>query len=127
MTDEIDVEEYRWIQADEMMEIGRDGLQERVRQRAIAYGWKFFHTWNSQKSAAGFPDCEMVRPPYMIKVELKRQHEEPTPDQQGWLDAYAEIERAIKAAGYRGAWPYLRVRVWRPMDLLDGTIDKELE
>lgn len=55
-----------------------------------------------QRNAPGFPDLLLVRRPRVIWVELKREGEEPAPEQVGWLEE-------LKACGQQ-------VYVWRPSD-----------
>ena len=59
----------------------------------------------------GWPDLALFGRSILF-AELKRQSESPTPEQRrvGWI---------IQQAGGRWTW-------WRPSDLLDGTIAKEL-
>ena len=61
--------------------------QEGVRQHALLRGWLFFHPWSAKHSAAGYPDCTMVRRSRLIFAELKRVGEVPTPEQVVWLEA----------------------------------------
>ena len=107
------LEAYRAAAASEASE---KQLQEWVRQAAIARRWLFYHPWISKKSAAGFPDCTMVRmeDSRVIFAELKRMGEEPTVAQREWLQAFGEI-------------PGVEVYVWRPIDWIDGTIEAVLQ
>lgn len=106
-------------------------LQARVEQMAKATGWLFYHTHRSDRSPAGFPDCVMVRRGRLIFAELKRQakHAKPSPAQQEWLiklgDVRAAIEPFLLRAGGCAPRP-LEVFLWRPIDLLDGTIERAL-
>jgi hypothetical protein len=65
--------------------------------------WLSYHTYNSKRSAAGFPDLTLVRGPELVFAELKTERGKVKPEQQGWLDALAAT----------GADVY----VWRPSDL----------
>lgn len=65
-------------------------------------GWLVYHTWNSRKSAAGFPDLVLLRNGVLIVAELKVGANTVSPAQQQWLDAFA-------AAG-------IAALVWRPED-----------
>ena len=65
-------------------------FQAQVVQYARLMGWKVFHPWISIKSAAGFPDLVLVRPPRLVFAELKRDGKEPTPAQVEWLNALQE-------------------------------------
>lgn len=52
----------------------------------------------------GWPDLFLVRDEDLVIAELKRDGEEPTPEQRGWLRAFAAVRR-------------VRVEVWRPRDV----------
>ncbi|RAX51284.1 VRR-NUC domain-containing protein [Arthrobacter sp. AQ5-05] len=91
-------------------------FQTRVIQLAKFHGFELvYHTWNSQRSAPGFPDLVMVssRDKRILYRELKRTVGKVTPDQQAWLDA-------LTACGQDAG-------VWRPADLLSGRIVAELK
>lgn len=63
----------------------------------------YYHTWNSQHSAPGWPDYVIVGPSGVIYVELKSQNGRVTKNQDEWL-------RILADAGQE-------VHVWRPSDL----------
>jgi hypothetical protein len=88
-------------------------LQEHLRVLSEALGWLYYHTWRSVHSAAGYPDTTLVRGHRLAFAELKREGEQPTEAQETWL------------SGLRKA--SVEVYVWRPTDLLDGTIRRVLE
>lgn len=104
-------QEYRAIVARDMLEAD---LQARIIRLAKITGWRYYHTHNSRRSVSGFPDLVLVHATQrrILYRELKRQKEKPTPAQLEWLD-----DLSIAGAD---------VGVWRPMDLLDGTIAVEL-
>ncbi|MDI3331425.1 MAG: VRR-NUC domain-containing protein [Micrococcus sp.] len=104
------VEEYRTILAKGMSE---DSFQDEVIRLAKIHGWKYYHTHDSRRSVAGFPDLVLVHPSRgVLWRELKKWNGRVSKEQQEWLDRLAD---AGEDAG-----------VWRPMDWLDGTIEKEL-
>lgn len=78
-------------------------FQSQIRQAALLYQWAFYHTHDSRRSDAGFPDCIMVRPPRLIVAELKVDGKDATPGQQWWLDLFARA----------GAETY----VWHPSEM----------
>jgi len=84
-------------------------LQAQVVELARWLGWLVYHTYDSRRSAPGFPDLVMVHEGSgaLLFAELKRDGQHPTPEQQRWL----------RALGRRGV-----AFVWRPRDLYDGSI-----
>lgn len=69
------------------------------------FGWKVYHTFDSRRSEKGFPDIFAihVKSGDVMAIELKRQIENPTPEQEEWgaLFEHAQID-----------W-----YVWRPSDI----------
>lgn len=96
---------------------GRPGI-------ALAYRWRGYHTHRSQHSPAGFPDVVLVHAPArrLVFAELKRQANryQPTPEQVGWLEDLREL--MLTPAERDLDLPSVEVYLWRPLDLLDGTI-----
>ena len=86
-------------------------LQETVRRICANLGLYCFHVQNSKGCPAGWPDLAIIGR-RLIFIELK--------SQAGTVSAeQAEVGRKLKAAGQ--SW-----RIWRPTDLIDGTIGQEL-
>lgn len=101
--------EYRTVMARTMLEAD---LQSQVIAIAKTFGWLCFHPRNMLGSEAGWPDLTMVRNGRLIFAELKREAGKTTPAQDKWL---AELKTT-------GADTFL----WRPSDLIDGTIPQVL-
>ena len=78
-------------------------LQEAILKFARQRHWLCFHTYDSRRSAPGFPDLCMVRKKRLIFAELKSEKGKLTKDQALWR------ETLINA----GQPCYL----WRPDDL----------
>ena len=89
-------------------------LLEQVKAVAQTLGWRLYHAFNSRRSAAGFPDLALVRPPRVIFMELKsekgrldtRRRFSPRtgralPNQKDWKDAFE-------------ACPGVEYYLWRP-------------
>lgn len=106
---------------------------------ALALGWRGYHTHRSQHSPAGFPDLVLVRRGRLVFAELKRQADryQPTPAQAAWLEDLREVEDAARdhALGRSVTIdrdprpdlpPVVSVHLWRPLDLLDGTVEAAL-
>ena len=73
---------------------------------------RVYHTYDSRRSAHGFPDLVIVGPKAVMWRELKRQDGRLTGPQAEWLGA-------LLVAGQDA-------RDWRPDELLDGGIAREL-
>ena len=83
-------------------------LEEHVRTICRDLGVIYVHHRRSQETEAGFPDDVLIGPGGVLFRELKRTGCNPTPAQTHMIAALAEA----------GA----DVAVWRPIDLIDGTI-----
>lgn len=86
--------------------ITENELQGFVTTLARLHGWLVYHTYDSRRSEAGFPDLTMVRKDRVIFAELKSERGKVTQAQQTWLDA-------LTGSGT------VEVYVWRPSDLDD--------
>ena len=67
-------------------------------------GWLVYHTYDSRRSQAGFPDLVMPRAGRTIFAELKSQKGRIKAAQQEWLDVLDKTEG-------------LEVFLWRPSDM----------
>lgn len=90
------------------------GLLQRVRALAAVLGWRSYHTHDSRRSEAGYPDLHLVSADQRRSLfrELKTQRGRVTRDQQQWLDELALVDHDVG--------------VWRPADWLSGRIEREL-
>lgn len=86
-------------------------FQAQVLGLARLSGWRCYHTFDSRKSAPGFPDLVLCRPPKVFFIELKTEKGTLRPEQRDWLDALGRCEGV-------GA------RLWRPSDWtqIEGTL-----
>lgn len=69
-------------------------LQDRLIEAGRLSGWLVYHTHDSRKSEAGFPDLVMVRDGVLLAVECKRGPAElraMPEEQQAWLAALGEV------------------------------------
>lgn len=87
-------------------------LQQAVVDLARLLGWRVYHTYDSRRSTAGFPDLTLVRGSRLVFVELKAEKGRASIAQLTWL-------RDLSAAG---ADTYL----WRPADWLSGHVEDAL-
>jgi hypothetical protein len=79
-------------------------FQAELLRLAHALGYRTYHTNDSRRSVAGFPDLVLVHrhKRRVIFAELKRNNEQPQPDQREW---HSDLE-----------WCEQEVYVWRPAD-----------
>ena len=90
-------------------------LQSKVLRLARDLGYELtYHTHDSRRSNPGFPDLVLLsmRRGRLLYRELKTERGQVSPDQRRWLIALRDV----------GA----DAGVWRPTDLLDGTILRDL-
>ena len=66
--------------------ISEKAFESQVKHLAKLFGWRYYHTWRSIHSPAGFPDTVMVRPPRLIFAELKSEKGKLTPEQEAWIE-----------------------------------------
>lgn len=87
--------------------VSEKALQSLVEATAMQLGLLFYHTYDSRRSAAGFPDCTILGTRGIVFAELKREKGKATPAQKRWLAALKLHEN--------GNSPVL-VRLWKPSD-----------
>lgn len=85
-------------------EIPEAELMGAISVAARINGWLVYHTHDSRRSEAGFPDLVMVRDGELLAAELKSQRGKVTDAQQRWLDQLATV-------------PGCEAYLWRPSDL----------
>jgi hypothetical protein len=66
-------------------------------------GWRVYHTYDSRRSKAGWPDLALCKPPRLILAELKAETGRVRTEQREWL---AALTRCLG----------LEVYLWRPSD-----------
>jgi hypothetical protein len=103
-------------------------LLENITEMARWLGWRAYHPWRSDHSAAGYPDLTLLRarvgePPRLIFAELKREGRRPTRDQAAWL---ADLDRLATYAVALGEPALVSVHLWRPADWCNGAIERVL-
>lgn len=95
----------------DMDDLTEKAWQAEVVRTALQLGWALvYHTFDSRRSAIGFPDLVLCRPPRLIFAELKSEAGRITVAQAEWLEALADSS----AESY----------IWRPSDR--PTVDRIL-
>lgn len=84
------------------MDSSESSFQQLVEDLARVCGWLVYHTRDSRRSEAGYPDLTLVRGDVAWFIELKTRKGRLSPAQRVWGEALA-------AAG-------LRYACWRPGD-----------
>lgn len=85
-------------------------FQSQVIGLASFYGWRHYHTHDSRRSPAGFPDLVLVRGEELIFAELKTEKGRVRLEQVEWMAALEHV-------------PGVDVFLWRPSDF-DGLHDR---
>lgn len=101
-------------------------LQDAVLELAGTLGWLGYHTHDSRRSAAGFPDLTLVRAPRIVLAELKVGKNDRSLQQVVWGDALEHVEAAIAQPFEFVGVPLFAYRLWRDTDWLSGVIEREL-
>lgn len=103
-------------------------LQSELRRIALANHWLYYHTHSSKKSDVGFPDTVLLRITLkggeLYFVECKRQDQEPTEEQQRWIEGVKAFRS--RALNFEGMNVTVDAFVWKPADLLTGRIEQVL-
>lgn len=103
-----------WREAFSMSEDrGPDSLEARIREAMAVRGLWGHHERNSIGSSRGWVDWVILGPNGSIFAELKSERGTLSPDQR-------HVGSMLSRAGL--TWV-----VWRPRDLLDGTIERQLD
>lgn len=108
-------------------ELAEAAFQAQVEGLARFYGWRLYHTHDSRRSAAGFPDLVLVRPPELLFVELKTDTGRVRPEQEEWLADLRAVGDAVALmdlSEIRAPWPppddyhrpAVEAHLWRPRD-----------
>lgn len=74
--------------------------------------WLVYHTHDSRRSVAGFPDLLLLRGKTQLAIELKCGRNKTSSEQDAWLEAF-------RVAG-------VRAEVWRPeqWDLIERVLEE---
>jgi hypothetical protein len=103
--------------------VTQPGITERqLLDAVVAYArlrdWLAYHTFDSRRSEAGFPDVVLVRGGRLVFVELKVAGRRPRVEQQRYLERLRGVE--LEAAGA------VAVHVWTEAEWRDGTVEAVL-
>lgn len=99
-------------QAEQAAAMSEEELLDTVRLYGKQLNILVYHTWNSKRSEAGFPDVVLLSSRAIAYRELKREDGRVTAAQQTWLN---RLTSAGQDAG-----------LWRPSDLVAGRVLLEM-
>ena len=68
-------------------------------------GWLVYHTYDSQKSAPGYPDICMIKDGFIMFVELKTDKGKVTTAQRQWIEQFIRHQHHCKN---------FIIEIWRP-------------
>jgi hypothetical protein len=54
--------------------VSEKAFMDTILQAAEIYGWFAYHTYDSRRSTAGFPDLVLIKPPHVLFLEVKREN-----------------------------------------------------
>lgn len=86
------------------------GLEAAVRTLCKATGHLFYHTYNSKRSAPGFPDWAIIHPEGgpLYLWEGKSHEGQVSPAQRRWLDALGKATQVETGVVRPSDWPLLQ-------------------
>ncbi len=88
-------------------------LQQKITDRAELLGWLVYHTYDSRRSAPGFPDLVLARKGRVLFVEVKSEKGRLSRAQAKWLRALGIGKPSIPCLDCH------EVYVWRPSDMAE--------
>ena len=96
-------------------------FQQQVVNLAQLYAWRCYHTHDSRRSQAGFPDLVLVRGAELIFAELKTQSGRVRTEQTEWIQALTDVAAGVsrlwdQGAGHATPDTSVEVFLWRPDD-----------
>lgn len=83
--------------------VSERALQAEALRLLELLGWRCYHTFDSRRSAPGFPDLIAVRGDRMLALELKSERGRATGEQLEWLRALSAVPGVTAAIVRPGA------------------------
>jgi len=99
-------------------------FQTQLVTHARRLGWLVYHTFDSRRSAPGFPDLILVRGDQLLAIECKSADGRVTDEQRTWLEAFDAV-RTVRAFVARsdGDWSSIAAVLSPPSGRRQPTID----
>jgi len=103
----------REVSAPTLVEPTEEEFQAEVVAFAKRHGWDYYHTRNSRKSVAGFPDLVLIRATVLLVAELKVGDNKPTAPQLRWRELFMGV--GVPAFIWRPSdWPLIHTILGGP-------------
>ena len=84
-------------------------FQAQIVELAERLGWRTYHTYDSRRSARGFPDLVLVRGPTALFLEVKKEKAKPpSPEQEAWIAALKQVRYVFADFVYPRHWDGLK-------------------
>lgn len=80
----------------QMADASEAQFQRWVITRAEELGWAVYHTHDSRRSQAGWPDLVLCKPPRLLFWELKRMGGRVEPEQERWIARLKECGESAR-------------------------------
>jgi hypothetical protein len=90
-----------------------DEFQAEVIRTAVLLGFEYYHTYDSRRSPAGWPDLVLCKFPRLLFVELKAGKDTIRTDQAKWLGLLQQFAGTWNSAQQFDKWMRIEVHVWR--------------
>ncbi|KKM13922.1 hypothetical protein LCGC14_1711380 [marine sediment metagenome] len=93
-----------------------EDYQQQIIDLARTLGWRVYHTYDSRRSAHGFPDLILIRGITLLALEVKSAGaKEPPPEQVGWIGAFKQVRRVHADFVYPEHWDDLKDTLQRAL------------
>lgn len=86
------------------IELTEEAYMQNIIDAARKLGYLVYHTHDSRRSAAGFPDLCLARRARVLFIEVKSEKGIISPEQQLWLDTLAQCEGLEVYASKPSEW-----------------------
>ncbi len=93
--------------SDLLLRLSESQFQQMITDRAKVRGWLVYHTYDSRRSTAGFPDLVLARDGRVLIIEVKTEKGRLSKAQAEWLRELG-IDDSLRSQ---------EVYVWRPSDM----------
>jgi hypothetical protein len=80
-------------------------FMQQIVELARLHGWQTYHTYDSRRSAEGFPDLVLCKPPRLVFLEVKAERGKTTWAQDWWSQALEGVSEVGAHVVRPKDWP----------------------